>query len=114
MPNHIVRIVAKYVENDSPAGNYRFVLLCGIDENGRIAEGEWLGYTHNNDQYFPFLLQRTPYPCIFLGGEEKYFEPTSIFQSRIEVNSIFTISNSPGSNEEWSSVYKITSVHTLP
>jgi len=111
--SQIIRVVAKYAENDSTAGNYRFVLVCGLDEKRRIAEGEWMGYTHNNSEYYPFLLQKEPRPCLFLGGEEQYFEPTTIFQQPIEIGSTFTISNSPNSNEEWSVEYKITSIHAL-
>lgn len=111
--NQIVRVVAKCLAGGFPAGNFRFVLVCGLDERRRIAEGEWMGYTHNNDEYFPFLLQKEPLPCLFLGGEEKYFEPTTIFHELIEVGSTFTVSNSPNSNEQWSAKYAITSVHIL-
>ena len=113
MANRIVRVVAKYVEHESPAGNYRLVLVCGLDENQRIAEGEWMGYTHNNSEHYPFLLQRDPFACLFLGGEEKYCEPTTLFEGPIESGATFTVSNSPKSKDQWSVEYEITSVHTL-
>ena len=113
MSKHMVRVVAKYVANDSPAGNFRFILVCGINENGCISEGEWMGYTHNNDIHYPFLLQREPTPRLYFGGEEKYYEPTSILDIQIADGAEFTISNKPDENDAWDCKYVISSVHDL-
>ena len=113
MLKHIARIVAKYAENESPSGNYRLVLVCGLDEQDRIADGEWMGYTHNNDIHYPFVLSSERKEKLFVGGEEKYFEITSIYDNPLKVGERFSISSAPESDEPWSVKYQITAINKL-
>lgn len=110
----VVRLVAKYSEGKTPSGNYRFVIVCGIDDENRIVEGEWMGFIHNNDVYHPFRLERSPKYQLNFGGEEKYYEPTTLGATSIEVGNQFTVSNHPDDVKgDWTVSYCITSVHPL-
>jgi hypothetical protein len=110
----IVRLVAKFSENESTSGNFRLVLVCGIDAEKKIVEGEWSGFTHNNDLHYPFVLQRSPFERLYLGNDNKYYEPSNLPSTKIEVGERFHVSNHPDDPQgSWTVEYTITSVHSL-
>jgi hypothetical protein len=104
----IVRILAECLEGGVRFGNYKFVLICGLNEHDKIENGEWLGYLRNDEIHYPFLLKNK---SCFYGGEEHESEPTNIVDKVIELGGQFTIFNGPGNSETWESTYEIISCH---
>lgn len=47
----IVRIVAVSKEGGHTYKNYRIVLVCHINQNNRISEGEWFGLHNESVSY---------------------------------------------------------------
>ena len=106
----IIRLAAHLSDGEQKAGNYRLFLLCGIQSDGTIAAGEWMGYTHNNNQHWPFLLRRSPVDCLFFGTEEDYWEPTDLLEDKVFVGRRFKVSSSPNEVSSWSCEYRVTSI----
>ena len=104
----IVRIVAEYKEGGNRLSGYKFFLVCGLNEDRRVVSGEWIGYMKNESVYYPFIFKND---TCFYGGDEQTYEPINISSKRIVAGEMFTISNQPGSEEEWEAVYEITHCH---
>jgi hypothetical protein len=51
---HIARVTAKCI--DGCRDEEALVLFCVIDEKGRVAYGDWMGYEENGEQQLPFVL----------------------------------------------------------
>lgn len=106
---HIVRIVAEFRDGGHSHENYKFVLVCGIDANQHLVEGEWMGYIQNESILWPFILKNGN--SCFYGGEEHYAEPTNVGHGEIQAGRFFTLSNPPGEAMPWQSTYEIVSCH---
>lgn len=104
----IVRIVAEHREGGSRLPDYKFYLVCGLDDKNKVALGEWVGYLKNESVYYPFILQNE---TCFYGGDEPEYELINISSKNIVVGEVFTISNQPGSEEEWEAIYEVTHCH---
>jgi hypothetical protein len=105
----IVRVVAAFREGGHSHKNYRFVLVCGIDANQHLTDGEWMAYIQNESIFWPFILKNGD--SCFYGGEEHYAEPTNIGCSEVEVGRFFTLSSPPGEPKPRQSTYEIVSCH---
>lgn len=107
----LVRVTAEYREGSHRHRDYRIVVLCGIDQAHRLAQGEWFGYVRNEDIFYPFVLRRGTE--FFYGGDEHWAEPTNIGEREIEVGEHFTLFNSPHDTERFEAVYVVTNVHPV-
>lgn len=105
----IARIVAIYKEGGHAYKEYKIVLVCKINEDGRISDGEWFGCVKSNAVIYPFVLQNGD--RFLYGYEENTFEPTNIGSRTIAEGEYFTVISAPNTNEESEGVYQITSVH---
>ena len=53
----LVRIVGEYKENGERTGAKAFI-LCGVDEDDRIIDGEWFGYArYEHGVEHPFVVR---------------------------------------------------------
>jgi hypothetical protein len=102
-------VQAVYREGGHSYNNYKFFLLCGINADLQIEDGEWMGYFINETVHWPFILKNGK--SCFYGGEEHSYEPTNIGSSSINVGRLFTISSSPSEITPWEATYEITSCH---
>lgn len=107
----IVRILAAYRDGGYSHKDYKLVLMCGIDEQRRIVEGEWMGYAQNEALYYPFILKANESPEFFYGGEDNSSEPTNLSSDPIEVGRFFTVFSPKGEIESWEATYEIVSCH---
>ncbi len=107
---NIVRVMAVSREGGHRNTNLKVTLLCAINANNQMEDGEWMGYIKNESVLYPFILKNRN--SCFYGGEEYSFEPTNIGLGPIEVGRFFTISSSPGETESWESTYEIVSCHS--
>lgn len=105
----IVRVVAVFREGGHSHQNYKFVLICGIDANGRLIDGEWMGYIENDSVLWPFILKSGD--SCFFGGEEHYAEPTNFGLGDIKVGRYFTLASPPGELAPWESTYEVLSCY---
>lgn len=105
----IVRIVAVSKEGGHTYKDYRIMLVCHINQNKRISEGEWFGCFKFDSVSYPFVLQSGN--RLFYGHKENTFEPTNIGSRTIVEGEYFTVSSAPNTNDESEGVYQITSVH---
>ncbi len=85
----IYRVTAVWRENAQRNDNYKYVLLCGLDEKFRLVEGEWFGYMKNAHVIHPFVLQNGT--SCFYGGEEHSFENTDIGDRSIQPETFFDV-----------------------
>jgi hypothetical protein len=106
----VVRIVAVQRGSGHTYDDYAVVLLCALDDNGYIANGEWYGCVKNEAETLPFVLQRGE--RFFYGGEGQHFTPTNIGKRPIAVGSYFTVFNSP-TEDEAEYIYEIKSCHAF-
>ena len=106
---NFVRVQAVLREGGHSHKNSKLVLLCAINVNRQLEDGEWTGYIKNELVRWPFILENGK-SCSY-GGEEHYFEPTNLGLGPIEVGRFFTISSPPGEANVWESTYEITSCH---
>jgi hypothetical protein len=102
----IVRVVAVSKEQGVTYKDFKVVLLCGVDDQRRITDGEWFGYVKNESVVHPFLLVRGE--RFMYGGEEHSFEQTNIGTKSLEIGSQFTLVSSDGEHP-----YEITSVYVV-
>lgn len=105
----IVRVVAVFREGGHSHQNYKFVLICGIDANGRLIDGEWMGYIENDSVFWPFILKGGE--SCFYGGEEHCAEPTNLGRGDIQVGRCFTLSSPPAERTPSESTYELVSCH---
>ena len=104
----LVRIVGEYKEGGEPIGS-RAVILCGVDNNGRLVDGEWFGYDRYDDGVEqPFVLR---FGELFdFGGDPKEVQRTNIGQRALRVGEYFTVSSEHGGPEGWAVACLITHV----
>ena len=107
---NIVRVMAVFREGGHSYKNLKVTLLCAINANNQIEDGEWIGYIKNESVLYPFILKNGT--SCFYGGEEHSFEPTNIGLGPIKVGRLFTISSSPSETKSWESTYEIVSCHS--
>ena len=105
----IVRIVAVSKEDGYAYKDYKIVLVCQINGNGYISEGEWFGCVKFESVSYPFILQNGS--RLFYGYEENTFESTNIGSKIIAKDEYFTVSSAPNTSDESEGIYQITSVH---
>ena len=108
---NLVRITAEYKEGGHAYSDYRIVILCGVNQDHQLAEGEWFGYVRNEKIFYPFVLRHGKE--LFYGGDEPWAEPTNIGQREIAVGTHFTLSNSPDDTEVFDAVYAVTNIHPV-
>ncbi|MDP3281733.1 MAG: hypothetical protein Q8M57_11920 [Nitrosomonas sp.] len=106
----LFRILAECREGGENLQDYKLVLICGLNSENKMEDGEWLGYLKNERTYYPFILKDK---ACFYGGEEHEYEPTNLPEKIIEKGCFFTISNGPRDIETWESTYQITSCYEL-
>lgn len=106
----IVRIVAVSKEGGHAYEDYKIVLVCQINEDRRISEGEWFGCVESEAVSYPFVLQNGD--KLFYGYEKNAFESTNIGKRTIAKGEYFTLTSKPNTNDDSEGVYQITSVHT--
>lgn len=51
--------IARVVAEDIDDSNQKIVLLCGIDVDHYLVEGEWMGYWTDKKRRFPFVMTAT-------------------------------------------------------
>lgn len=107
----LVRVTAEYKEGGHRYSDYCIVVLCGIDQERRLAPGEWFGYVRNEKLLYPFVLRLGKE--FFYGGDDPWAEPTNIGQHEIKVGTHFTLSNSPDDTEIFDAVYAVTNIHPI-
>ena len=105
----IVRIVAISKEGGHAYKDYKIVLVCQINENGHISDGEWFGCVYFESVSYPFVLQNGS--RLFYGYEKNEFEPTNIGSRTIAEGEYFTVSSAPNTNDDSEGIYQITSIH---
>jgi hypothetical protein len=108
-PMQIARLLATHIEGGHPTNN-RFTLLCGIDGNNHLVNGEWFGYTRTNQIEYPFVLRHGD---LHLCGGENYYERTNLESHQLQVGEYFSIRSSSESKEEWEVTYQITNLTIL-
>lgn len=101
---NIVRVMSLWMDGGVVQEQYKIVLLCGIDEQQRILDGEWMGYVKNDGISHPFIL-KSQNKLFFYGGDEHDFQSTNIGEKFIRVGHYFSLF------EDSESTYKITNVH---
>jgi hypothetical protein len=79
----VVRIVAEWRKDGHRESAYKFCLVCGLNTDALIADGEWMGYIKEDQTYWPFIL-RNGNAC-FYGGNEPWSERTNIGQRPMRV-----------------------------
>jgi len=100
-----VRVVSSVRDGVEINRNYKVVLLCRIDTEKKITDGEWFGYVQNeNEAIIPFVLRNQNK---FIYGEQYTPEATNITEKLIEVGTLFTVFS------ETEPTYEIESVHTF-
>lgn len=52
----ILRIVAHYVQNGVEDKDFKFIILCGVDESWKIVEADWFGCHKDHNDISPFLF----------------------------------------------------------
>jgi hypothetical protein len=106
----IVRVVAESRDQDPSARGLRVYLLCGLDEDGSLSDGEWMGYTKQKNLIHAFVLEsgvRLKY-----GGKEAYHEVTDLGSKRIAVGSYFIVEGAPEIDDSWATVFQVLSIHS--
>jgi len=104
----IVRVLAEHKEGGERLSDYKFILVCGLDDERKVVSGEWLGYLKIESVYYPFIL--TNDTC-FYGGDEHEYEPINIASKNIVVGEAFTLSSHPSAEEKVEMVFEITHCH---
>jgi hypothetical protein len=111
----VARIVASYSENDKDT----ITLLCGVDEENQIRQGEWFGVVKNDDgrgdeSNYPFTLhvdyQKNSFYLDygFDDAESRQIQKTDIHAKPLAEKGFFTIFDEE-EGEEFS--YRINSIH---
>lgn len=108
---NLARITAEYKEGGHGYSDYRIVILCGINEDHRLAQGEWFGYVRNEQIFYPFVLRNGKE--FFYGGDKHWAEPTNIGQREMKVGTYFTLSNSPDDDKTFEAVYTVINIHPV-
>ncbi|MGG4623822.1 hypothetical protein ACLPHD_05545 [Serratia odorifera] len=111
----VARVIAHYSENTQDT----ITLLCGVDDDNQIRQGEWFGVVKNDDgrgdeSNYPFTLhvdyQRDAFYLDY-GYDDvdaRQLQNTDIHQRPLAEKGVFTIFDEE-EGEEFS--YQITSVH---
>ena len=105
-----VRMVSTFREGGFGQTDYKLVILCGVNEQNNIEDGEWMGYIKNESLLHPFILKEGK--ILTYGGEDNYLEMTNLGSKQIKEGTFFTITNNPRDPESWESTYEIISIHT--
>lgn len=106
----IVRVAAEGRDAMPDTKGFRVYVLCGLNADNTLADGEWMGYAKQKGNIYPFVLQGGR--KLIYGMEEPYFELTDLGSKRIEPDSYFTVEGAPDIDDSWATVYKILSVHS--
>jgi hypothetical protein len=107
----MLRVIAILKQGGHTYKDNKIVLLCHVNEQCHISDGEWFGYVRNESVHNPFILQEGK--RFFYGDVEHSFQPTNIGSRPIVVGSYFTLRNSPSDTEISEIIYEITSTHAL-
>lgn len=94
---NIARIVTEDVEDSTR----RVVLLCGLDSEHRLVDGEWMGYCVDRTGRAPFVLTAAGFEY------EGYTEAHNFGKRPIIQSELFTIANQ---GESEGSTYRVRSV----
>lgn len=104
-----VRVVAALREGGQTNEQCKFYLLCGIDSEKKILQGQWMGYYKNGDVWYPFVFE-THREQLFFGWDEHYAEKTNICKRVMQAETMFTVSGVEN-GEMWEHTYQILTVH---
>jgi hypothetical protein len=105
---NMVRVTAIGRKGGVPNNQDKVVLLCGIQADGSIEPGEWMGY-HVDESGFksPFILgTKTVYYGL---AEESYTETTNIAEKKLEVDEYFSFFRQSPDPQEF--LFQILSCH---
>ena len=53
---NIVRIIANYVDGTTIVNSTRLIIMAGIDDRGKLIDGEWHGHIVVDGAKYPFIL----------------------------------------------------------
>ena len=110
----MVRVTAIGRKDGVPNSQDKVVLVCGIQPDGAIEPGEWMGY-HVDESGFksPFILgTKTVYYGL---AEESYTETTNIGEKKLKVNEYFSFfRQSPDPQEFLFQILSCHEYHTQP
>ena len=109
-----VRVIAKEKKGLDWNDDVRLVVQCMIDQDRRLAPGEWFGYvTEGKSMFHPFKLRRGETFCY--GGEDNIQEPTTFGGRTIAKGAQFTIRNDDRqpSEERFEATFEITDVTVI-
>ena len=88
---------------------YTVTLLCGLDENDNIADGQWFGYLRNVAALNPFILEGEHEEFIY-GGIPKCMEKSNIKKKKILPRELFTVFSPYENGEIEETMYEINTV----
>ena len=100
----IIRLVAVYRDGLNQNSDYKFIIICGLDEaRNMVTNCEWFGYYEENEIIYPFVLQGGN--TLRYGYEDNVNESTNIGMKTINTDELFTVFGSDNSE----AIYQITS-----
>lgn len=111
----VARIVASYTEHEQDT----ITLLCGVDDENQLRQGEWFGVVKNDDgrgdeSNYPFTLHVDYQKNSFYldygydDANDRQLQTTDIQQRALEENGQFTIFDEE-EGEEFT--YRIRTIH---
>ncbi|BEN06656.1 hypothetical protein SMETH9_19820 [Serratia marcescens] len=111
----VARIIASYSENE----NDTITLLCGVDAENQIRQGEWFGVVKNDDgrgdeSNYPFTLHIDYQKDVFYldygydDADARQLQKTDISARPLAEKGFFTVFDEE-EDEEFS--YRINSIH---
>ena len=109
-----VRVIAKEKKGLAWNDDVRLVVQCMIDQDERLAPGEWFGYvTEGKSMFHPFKLRNRRTLCY--GGEDNLEEPTTFGAKTIAKGEQFTIRNDAREppEERFEATFEITDVTVI-
>lgn len=111
----IVRVKAVVREGLQIFNEDKLILLCAIDEQDALTDGEWFGYTKDENGRHPFILEQRKQFFFGADGGDIIVESTNIKDKQIKVGALFTVftpSMVPSGRDD-ETTFEITTVHTL-
>jgi hypothetical protein len=101
----IVRLLAEYV-----GGGHKAIIICGVDELGYLAKGEWHGHWDMGATYIPFLFRKlssnSKTQVYYDGYSKDQGDEMTLGVLPVKVGEYFSVFDKDG---EWN--YQIKSIH---
>jgi hypothetical protein len=107
---NIVRIIAKYVDGTTIVNGTRLIIMAGIDDIGKLIDGEWYGHMVVDDEKYPFMLHDNGVIDYGDGYDIHSRSPSDLKHKKlIKVNEYISVMEQEASRTI-KSLYKITTV----